>query len=127
MLTLTRESTTYADTDSQHNWPLRVTATATDSFPPEIFVYHAGMPGQPAQDVFECVASVQQLYELPTARPAEDDDASIPYYRLAVVEIWCRNAAQAQSVWEELQEEAAMLVENWMAADEMSETDTFTV
>jgi hypothetical protein len=127
MITLTREATVPDDTDSRHNWPLRVTATTTDSFPPEIFVYHAGMPGQPDEDVFECVASVQQLAELPVGRPADAELLAIPYYRLDVLEVWCRDALQLETAWEELMEEADMLVENWISASNMSETETYTV
>ena len=124
MLTLTRETVAYQDTDLQHNWPLRVTAVGTDGLPSEIFVYHAGMPGQPEEDIFECVASVQQLAELPLTRP--EPDFAIPYYRLNVLEVWCRSALQAETVWQELKEEADILVENWLAATALAATDTYT-
>lgn len=127
MITITREAVTIADEDAvTHAWPLRVTATTTDSFPAEVFVYHAGMPGQPEQDVFECVASLQQLAELPLERPAEGADALIPYYRVSVMEVWCRDALQAQTVWEELKEEIDLLYENWMSAQDLSEIDSYT-
>ena len=127
MLTLTRQTTTFDDTDHRHSWPLRVTAEADGSMPAEIFVYHAGMPGQPDQDRFECVASVQQLSEIPLGRPATSDVLAIPYYRRAVMEVWCRTAAQAEEAWESLQTELDVLVENWLAAESLAESETYHV
>jgi hypothetical protein len=125
MLTLNREAVTFQDTDIEHSWPLRVTAEGGYGLPSEIFVYHAGMPGQPSEDVFECVASVQQLMELPLTRPAPDH--AIPYYRSAVLEVWCRSALQADTTWDELKEEAVILAENWQAAQRLAATDTFNI
>ena len=127
MITLTREAAVAIDTDTAIDWPLKVTAVVTDSdLPPEIFVYHCGMTAYPENDVFECVASIVQIEQLPTTRPTGDALLVQPYYRQADVTIYCAYAQQAADVWEELKVEADILASEWARAQDLSVTDTYS-
>lgn len=127
MITLTREAAEAIDTDTAIVWPLRVTATISGSdLPPEIFVYHCGMTAYPENDVFECIASIVQIEQLPTTRPTGDNLLIQPYYRQASVTIYCANAQQASDVWEELKIEADILASEWVRAQELSVIDTYS-
>ena len=115
ILTLTRQ-TIETPPVKQQTWPLVVTCVTSDATtaPSEIFVYHVGA-GVDGSDLFEVVASVQQLKEI-GKNPVTVGDRKIPYFRCATMRYDCRSAAEADYLWEDIQEDAAELVENLIAA-----------
>lgn len=131
-LTLTRDSVKpvhFAD-GLQHSWPVRITAVSTISgLPSEIFVYHAvGQDSATNEDLFECVASVQQITELPATAPQGDPTGKlIPYYRKAVLEAHCRSADEADELWDKVKDDANDLVVNFRAFGNMTATDTYVI
>lgn len=102
----------------QQSWPITITAVGVD-MPSEIFVYHIDQEGDPLEgDIFEAVASPQQLYELPAnAAAVISSDDQIPYYRRSVLEFLARSADEAQYIWETVQEEVAILVRDFNAGN----------
>jgi hypothetical protein len=93
MFKLTREETpedlALAD---RHQWPVRVTAANTsDDSPAFVFVMRQASPGEWSSATFSCVASAQQMDDLPTAVPGPDS----PFYRVATVTALCRSADAA--------------------------------
>jgi hypothetical protein len=93
MFKLVREATpenlAYAD---RHHWPIRITATySEDDSAAKIFVMQTAAPGGYAGDTFSCVASIQQMEDLP-------EDAvgpTSPYYRVNQVTVYCRTPEAA--------------------------------
>lgn len=122
-LTLTRKGTDPAELPGglqQHNWLLIVEARG-NLIPSEIFVWHAAVindavPG----DRFEAVASVHQLEAVPTEfRRPQKGGQLCPYYRTRRLELFCRNAEEADRVWTSLQADAKQLVNNWNLKDNL--------
>jgi hypothetical protein len=101
---------------NQFSWPLTIVATGTN-IDSNIFVYQlAGssfesIPG----DTFSCVASTSQLNELPTSAAAAKA-AATPFYRQSTMTVICRSAAEANYVWEQVQEDVDDLINNYNAA-----------
>lgn len=128
MITLTCSTSQTTDSGDTTVWAVNIVATVSqpETLPAEIFVYHAGMPSQPDQDFFSCVASPQQINELPNYRPDSDGLRVSPFYRQSTATLFCRTAAQAAQVWEDMQMELACLRENWTAANTLSLTATFS-
>jgi hypothetical protein len=130
-MTLTRESVGGVK-GQRHVWPLRVTLSQDDNEDPDlrvphkIFVYHVAPPfagdGKP---VFEAVASVSQVSEIPEDAPilAPVNGEVVPYYRTNVMEFDCRSLAEADDLWKEIKAEVSEFLTNWnswknLAADE---------
>jgi len=130
MITLTRETlqpkVVY---NNQHVWPLRVTATADpDSIvDPEVFVYHAAPDDDVLGDVFECIASVMQMTELPAYASVPDDSngTTVAWYRLPSVEINARSPEHAEELWQIIKTDVQELVTQSKALQEMQVEDTF--
>ena len=101
----------------QHNWPLQVQAISTvPGLASSIFVYHAAMDSDPYQgDSYSCVASTQQMTELPINAATTLEGRVIPYYRKTTLKFNCRSAAQAEDLWEAVQDATSGLVANWKA------------
>ena len=111
-------------------WPLVIRALGTN-MPSEIFVYQAvpvsdSVPG----DRFQCVASVNQLRELPTLAalklakhererrhehvPVKDFNIfEIPFYRSAEADFSCRSEKESLHIWNLIQADAQRLVDNF--------------
>lgn len=104
---------------SQHVWPLKVVADAAEEpgLSSKIFVYHASGVADPFQgDVFECVASVSQMGEVPEDAPGVDADGNnVPYYRKDTLEFACRSAEEADDLWTKIQAHVLDLVQNHRA------------
>lgn len=99
-----------AGAEQPHVWPLRVAAVATggDS---AIFVYRAGEAN--LGDLFECVASVAQMDELPKAGAAKlEENLQIPFFRKNEVVFNCRSVVERAQLWEKIQAHVQMLVDN---------------
>lgn len=93
MFKLTREETpadlALAD---RHQWPVRMTAAYTsDDSPAFVFVMRTAAPGEWVGSKFSCVASAQQMDDLPTGSAGPDG----PFYRVSSVTNMCRSADAA--------------------------------
>ena len=116
----------------QHVWPLQVVAVSdTTDLPSEIFVYHASMDDDQLNDmdIFECVASVEQLDELGTT-PVEADPGNgveaVPYYRSDTLLFGCRSATELEELWEKIKEDVVDLHLNFMYYQDLQTEETFT-
>lgn len=137
MITVTRDALyepllTTIGTRSMHTYPIKVTATANggEVMSPKVFVYHAKKKGEASDDdLFEAVASVHQLMEIPPDKPVydpEDPDAYIPYYRTGVMHFHCRSEDEANELWEKVKEDIDDLVLNHIAANALRTVETVT-
>ncbi len=93
MFKLTREETpadlALAD---RHQWPVRVTAANTsDNSPAYVFVMRQAAPGEWSSATFSCVASAQQMDDLPLSVQGPEG----PFYRVSTVTAMCRSADAA--------------------------------
>lgn len=116
---LQRAGLALQEINNQHVWPLKVTATlmAGATMPSaKIFVYHSAMTDDAYQgDLFECVASVQQYWDLPEDAPTLIEEGglyTVPYYRSAVLYFNCRSPLEAEELWADIQADITDLVEN---------------
>lgn len=75
----------------RHQWPVRVTSKNLNNTPAYVFVMRQAAPGEWLSATFSCVASAQQMDDLPTAAPGPGG----PFYRVATVTALCRNAEAA--------------------------------
>lgn len=111
---------------NQFSWPLTVVATGTN-IDSNVFVYRMGGtsfdPVCPPGDTFSCVASVNQMYELPTS-PAAAVIAGTHYYRRATLDLVCRSAAELEYIWGQVQIELNDLIINFNAAGMLSVANT---
>jgi hypothetical protein len=131
-ITLQREGLDAQEISGQQVWPLKITATlaAGASMPSaKIFVYHANMGDDAYQgDIFECVSSIQQYYELPVdAAVAEGADYVVPYYRLEFVQLDCLSPEEADELWNAIVTDVGDLIINFYAKDELSAAETVTL
>ncbi len=113
---------------SSKAWPLVILAAATD-MPSEIFVYKAIPAASPIPgDIFEVVASVSQMYELPASRGVSvTRDTAVPFYRSRQLEFVCRSPEEAQELIEHVTEDVESLVANWNAALNLNTISQVTV
>ncbi len=95
----------------QQAWPITIVAVGED-MDSEIFVYHVQKAGDPLEgDIFEAVASPQQMFEIPkTPGAATSEDEQIPYYRRSVLEFLARSSKEAEDIWAKVNEEVEILV-----------------
>lgn len=131
-ITLQREGLAVQEINGQQVWPLKITATlaAGATMPSaKIFVYHASMGDDAYQgDVFECVASVQQYYELPEdAAVGEGVDTVVPYYRLEFVQLNCLSPYEADTLWDDIVSDVTDLINNFEASASLSVAETITL
>lgn len=131
-ITLQREGLDVQEIQGQQVWPLKITATlaAGASMPSaKIFVYHANMGDDAYQgDIFECVSSIQQYYELPVdAAVSEGADYVVPYYRLEFVQLNCLSPEEADELWNAILSDVADLIRNFYAKDELAAAETITL
>ena len=120
-------------TGRQHVWPLQVTAVSdTEGLPSEIFVYHANMDDDQINDldIFECVASVEQLDEIDTV-PIEADPETgtlaVPYYRSDTLLFGCRSPQEAEELWEKVREDVSDLYYNFLSYSTLQTEDVVTI
>jgi hypothetical protein len=131
-ITLQRDGLAVQNLGGQQVWPLKITATlAADSTMPsdKIFVYHASMADDAYEgDIFECVASIQQYYDLPVdAAVAEGMDYVVPYYRLNFVQLNCLSPEEADELWSDIISDTKDLITNFYAKDDLSESETISL
>lgn len=98
-------------------WPVTILAEGVN-MDEHIFVYHVGKAEDPIPgDRFECVASVNQMYEIPKNQGVSlTTQTGIPYYRSNVLEYVARTAEEAEEIWTKVQQEVEWLVKNWNSA-----------
>ena len=126
-VTLTRDALAEATMVNQHVWPLKVVAARVDpTFPSEIFVYHSAVDSSEG-DVFEAVASVQQLSELGLAPVVVDTLTTVPYYRSATLLFYCRSQHEADELWEKVLDDVNDLIENFNAARNLKASEVVTL
>jgi hypothetical protein len=79
-------------------------------------------------DVFECVASIQQMSEIPEDAPGVGEGGNlVPYYRKDVLTFYCRNSEQADSLWEKVQADVRDLLRNHRAMQNLLTSETVTI
>lgn len=131
-ITLTRTGLEGNEFNGQHVWPLNITATlpAGSVLPSaKLFVYHASMSDDIYEgDLFECVASVQQMNDIPDDTPAvEDGEYTVPYYRSNMLNFHCRSPEEVDILWEDIQEDVTDLVNNYTSAATLSNIEVVTI
>ena len=115
---------------SLYGYSLRITVTAAQGMPAEIFVYQRGAAPAPAageqvQDNYICIADPVDLDEIPAVAP--DMTQEIPYYRTSQVVLAFRDLEELQECEEFLKADIATLVRsmNAMTAFIPQETETY--
>lgn len=105
-------------------WPVQILAEGTN-MDDHIFVYHVGTPHDPLPgDRFECIASVNQMHEIPKNQGVSlTTQTGIPYYRSNVLDYVARTAVEAEEIWRKVREEVQWLVKNWNSALKLKATD----
>lgn len=107
----------------RHHWPIKIDAlqlTAPDTYTPaKIFVIHQAPPGGLFADFFSCVASVQQMEDLPEDEPSE----GVPFYRVDSITQLCRTPAAAEEFWEAVRSVTQELADNLQAAENLEIAD----
>ena len=127
-ITLQRLSAVGDLAGEQKSWPLVIRAFGTN-IPSEIFIYRAGKQGDPFGDSqFSCVASVQQLSEIPIDNVTElNATEQIPWYRTSQVELAFRTPHEAQKVWCAILEDVNSLVENFNLSNCLQSIEVVTI
>lgn len=129
-ITLTREepTSTYSGA-AQHSWGLKVTAVSNkEGLGSKVFVYQENAPGSGySADRFSCVASTQQMQDLPEDGPTDDGDSHVPFYRVATAEFDCRSPELREEIWEKIKTNVNDLLVNWLALEETEETETVVI
>lgn len=125
MITLTKHTVIDVLLEGQHVWPLRIVATSSDAdVSPKIFVFHAATSTDMYDgDVFEAVASVQQLQEIPEDSAGFDVNGEMcPYFRVDSLTFYARSAVEADDLWHEIVSDVDDLVRNLQVNTNTSET-----
>lgn len=109
-------------------WPVKVIAEGF-GMDDKIFVYHIGQSTDPVTgDRFECIASVNQMHELPADQATTMTNLEgIPFYRTNVLEYIARSATEAESIWKTVVEEVEWLVKNWNSSLSLQVIDTAVI
>lgn len=88
-----------------------------------VFIYRRNAPSpytELSTDVFEAVAGPPQLADYPAGAP--NPDQGWPYYRLNYVELDVASSAQAESIWNEIEQEVGILIEAMNRLDTLKTT-----
>lgn len=126
---LTKYEVVLREQGDVHSWPLRIVCEAPDGdVSPKIFVWrrNLGLPNMP-YDVYQCVASVQQFWDLPEDEPLPDADPPVMDYRTAELQVDCRTPEQAELIWKVVQEDAKVLAEALSAYERIEAIETVVV
>jgi len=110
---------------TQHAWPVTIRAVGTN-IASEIFVHRAVKAGDPFDgDGFSCVASAQQMYELPAKRSLVlSSKYQLPFYRSAQLEVLARSQAEADAIWQYVNEDVKRLLDNYNVATDAVPVET---
>lgn len=106
-------------------WPVSILAEGT-GIDPAIFVYQASTSDDPIpQDRFTCVATVNQMYEIPkTQSVSVSTTHGIPFYRSNILEYVVRTADEAERIWQVVQSEVQDLLSNWNSSLSLQATSS---
>lgn len=107
------------------NWPIRIDAQKLEGeefVPAKIFVMHHAPPGGLFGDFFSCVASVQQLEDLPEDAP----EPGVPFYRVSSITQLCRTPSAAVEFWEAVKNITQELQDNLVASANLEVAEEFT-
>lgn len=129
-LTLTKEALSPEEINPEGAWFLRVTCTSDEQgLNSKIFVYKAATPGTfyNTGDVFETVASIQQMQDIPEDEPTFAEDYTVPYYRLAVFEAYFTHPDFLNEAWSIIQEDAQLLLAQFRTAESLVDSETVTI
>ncbi len=100
-------------------WRLELTVAALQPtvLPAEIFVYHRvrNYGGHPSYDIFECVASLQQIGEIGLT-PITTGANPVPYYRRATLTLDFRHADELELHYSRIVSDIEHLAANAAAA-----------
>lgn len=127
MIDLTKETLRAVVKEGQHVWPLKITANSIqEGLPSSIFVFHASINDDPyAGDIFEAVASVQQITDIPENAAAVDSNGELcPYYRSNTLTFYARSPAEADDLWHDIVEDVDDLTRNWAALTNLQDDGT---
>ncbi len=103
----------------RHQWPVRVTATNDPAGTPAyVFVMRSAAPGEWSEDTFSCVASAQQMRDLPITAVGP----SSPYFRVAQVSALCRSPEAAMEFGVKVEYALRDLANNLAAASMLEVT-----
>lgn len=101
----------------RHQWPVQMAAFYTeDDSPAAVFVMRKSAPGEFSRETFSCVASAQQMDDL----PVDDPDTTGPYYRTATVLVLARSADAAKEFADKVTEAIQDLANNLAAASQLT-------
>jgi hypothetical protein len=121
-VTLTKRATSVETTTG--NVLLVIEVTSGDSMEKEVFVkQRIPKPNDTFSDVFVAVATPVQMEDLDINSPAEGTS----YFRCADVSLVCFSAEYANTVWETIQTEVAMLVKDLNDMETLSPTTTVVI
>lgn len=116
----------------RHAWPITIQARGIN-ITSNVFVYRAGRKAASSldpfsSDIFSCVASVSQLSEIPEHRVVGlTDIEQIPHYRTSQMTLVCRSAEEADLIWQAVQEDIALLVENYNLSSNLKGIETTSI
>lgn len=125
MFKLTRFATSEPDMlADRHHWPIRVDAVLSGgTTPAKVFVIHQQPAGGLVGNFFSCVASVQQMEDLPEDEP----EPGVPFFRVASVTQVCRTPEAAGEFWEAVKSAVQNLADNLAAVDQLSVAEEVTI
>jgi hypothetical protein len=111
---LTRYASTQVNFNNYGAYRIRIEVTAVEGpdLDENIFIYRHNPPSPYttlSTDTFEAVAGPPQLAAMPAGEP--NPDMNWPYYRLNYVELDVASTEQAEAIWQEIQQEACVLVQ----------------
>lgn len=100
--------------DNYYGYALKAEVVDPGNMPPDIFVFHAGvpeLPGKEVVDTFSHVASPVDLEELPAKEP--DFSKKTPFYRRSSVTLWVRSSEWIDQLKSNLDSDIALLVRDY--------------
>ena len=127
-ISIVREGITEAITpERQHNWVMKLTSTSNEAgLDANVFVYHAALNGDTIEgDTFECIASAQQMSELPVGVATSTSDTTlIPYYRTNIASVFCRSEQEAEDTFAAIIEDVNDLIRNFRSFSNLNTSET---
>lgn len=108
----------------RHTWPARYSVTlSADASDAKVFVMRTRPPGEFVGDTFSCIASAQQMTDL----PEDEAGSSGPFFRTHTITLLCRSAAAALEFDEKVKSALQDLADNLSAAEQLTVAETTTI
>jgi hypothetical protein len=130
MIDLKRYRIVQETIEGQQVWPLKISVDSHQSgLSDHIFVFHASMGDDLYQgDIFEAVASVQQMRDLPEDAAGVDSNGEVcPYYRAKDLVFYARSPSEAEELWNAIVEDVNDLSRNWALLENIEDYDITAV